>query len=61
VIVAAHQDSVNMWLPYYARSPGADVRNDGMTKDWRLTYETYFFFLLVCMMMMTDRMMAVEQ
>ncbi|CAO0802828.1 unnamed protein product [Mucor circinelloides] len=25
VIVGAHQDSVNMWLPSFGRSPGADV------------------------------------
>ncbi|RCH90363.1 Leucine aminopeptidase 1, partial [Rhizopus stolonifer] len=29
VIVGAHQDSVNMWLPSYARSPGADDDGSG--------------------------------
>ncbi|KAI8342263.1 hypothetical protein BC941DRAFT_412285 [Chlamydoabsidia padenii] len=29
VIVAAHQDSVNQWLPFYARSPGADDDGSG--------------------------------
>ncbi|KAI8966983.1 hypothetical protein BDF20DRAFT_830349 [Mycotypha africana] len=29
VIVAAHQDSVNMWLPSFGRSPGADDDGSG--------------------------------
>ncbi|KAI8067469.1 hypothetical protein BC940DRAFT_300820 [Gongronella butleri] len=29
VIVGAHQDSVNMWLPYVGRSPGADDDGSG--------------------------------
>ncbi|KAI8095575.1 hypothetical protein BDF21DRAFT_406213 [Thamnidium elegans] len=29
VIVGAHQDSVNMWLPTYGRSPGADDDGSG--------------------------------
>ncbi|KAI8994727.1 hypothetical protein BDB01DRAFT_715246 [Pilobolus umbonatus] len=29
VIVSAHQDSVNMWLPTYGRSPGADDDGSG--------------------------------
>ncbi|ORX47975.1 Zn-dependent exopeptidase [Hesseltinella vesiculosa] len=29
VIVGAHQDSVNMWLPYFGRSPGADDDGSG--------------------------------
>ncbi|CAO3627656.1 unnamed protein product [Cunninghamella blakesleeana] len=28
-IVGAHQDSVNMWLPYFGRSPGADDDGSG--------------------------------
>lgn len=33
VIVGAHQDSVNMWLPSFGRSPGADVRDSERTCD----------------------------
>ncbi|KAI8079738.1 uncharacterized protein BX664DRAFT_341357 [Halteromyces radiatus] len=29
VIVGAHQDSVNLWLPYFGRSPGADDDGSG--------------------------------
>ncbi|KAG0043125.1 Leucine aminopeptidase 1 [Gryganskiella cystojenkinii] len=29
VIVGAHQDSVNMWLPFFGRSPGADDDGSG--------------------------------
>lgn len=29
VIVGAHQDSVNMWLPMWGRSPGADDDGSG--------------------------------
>ncbi|CAO3589056.1 unnamed protein product [Absidia cylindrospora] len=29
VIVSAHQDSVNLWLPYWGRSPGADDDGSG--------------------------------
>ncbi|KAL0089810.1 hypothetical protein J3Q64DRAFT_1730217 [Phycomyces blakesleeanus] len=31
VIVGAHQDSVNMWLPSFGRSPGADDDGSGST------------------------------
>lgn len=31
VILSAHQDSVNMWNPYYGRSPGADDDGSGST------------------------------
>jgi leucyl aminopeptidase len=30
VIVGAHQDSVNLWLPSFGTAPGADVSN----KSW---------------------------
>ncbi|CAG8631426.1 291_t:CDS:2, partial [Acaulospora morrowiae] len=29
VIVGAHQDSVNMWMPYFGRAPGADDDGSG--------------------------------